>query len=45
MEKYFAYSLLNSPNYDEYLKNYNKVVTIGYLRSGKINERNKSKQK
>ncbi|MBR1775768.1 glycosyltransferase family 2 protein [bacterium] len=39
MEKYFAYSLLNSPNYDEYLKNYNKVVTIGYLRSGKINER------
>lgn len=35
MEKYFAYSLLNSANYEEYLKNYNKVVTIGFLRRKK----------
>ena len=32
MEKYFAYSLLNSSSYEEYLQNYNKVVTIGFLR-------------
>ena len=32
MEKYFAYSLLNSSSYENYLKNYNKVVTIGFLR-------------
>ena len=35
LEKYFAYSILNSADYEEYLKNYNKVVTIGYLRQGK----------
>ena len=35
MEKYFAYSLLNSSNYDEYLKNHNKIVTIGFLRRKK----------
>ena len=35
MEKYFAYSLLKSSNYDEYLKNYNKIVTIGFLRRKK----------
>ena len=35
MEKYFAYSLLNSRNYEEYLKNYNKIVTIGFIRRGK----------
>lgn len=34
MEKYFAYSLLNSSDYEQYLKNYNKVVTIGFLRRG-----------
>ena len=34
IEKYFAYSLLNSSNYEEYLKNYNKVVTMGFLRRG-----------
>lgn len=32
LEKYFAYSLLNTSCYEEYLKNYNKVVTIGFLR-------------
>jgi len=32
MEKFFAYSLLNTSSYEEYLKNYNKVVTIGFLR-------------
>ncbi len=32
MEKFFAYSLLNTKTYEEYLKNYNKVVTIGFLR-------------
>lgn len=32
LEKYFAYSLLNSSSYENYLKNYNKVVTIGFLR-------------
>lgn len=35
MEKYFAYSLLNTSTLDEYMKNYNKVVTIGFLRRGK----------
>jgi len=35
MEKYFAYSLLNTSNYEEYLKKYNKIVTIGFLRRGK----------
>lgn len=35
IEKYFAYSLLKTPDYQEYLKNYNKVVTIGFLRHGK----------
>lgn len=35
LEKYFADSLLNSQNYEEYLKNYNKVVTIGFIRRGK----------
>ena len=34
MEKFFAYSLLNTATYEEYLKNYNKVVTIGFLRRG-----------
>jgi len=34
MEKYFAYSLLNTSTYDEYLKNYNKIVSIGFLRRG-----------
>jgi len=34
MEKYFAYSLFNSSDYEQYLKNYNKVVTIGFLRRG-----------
>ena len=34
MEKFFAYSLLNTSTYEEYLKNYNKVVTIGFLRRG-----------
>lgn len=38
MEKFFAYSLLNTPTYEEYLKNYNKVVTIGFLRRGSKNE-------
>ena len=37
MEKYFAYSLLNTSTYEEYLKNYNKVVTIGFLRKGVLN--------
>lgn len=32
MEKYFAQSILTSSDYEEYLKNYNKIVTIGYLR-------------
>ena len=32
LEKFFAYSILNSVNYEEYLKNYNKVVTIGFIR-------------
>lgn len=32
LEKYFAYSLFNSTSYEEYLKHYNKVVTIGYIR-------------
>lgn len=35
MEKFFAYSLLNTSTYEEYLANYNKVVTIGFLRQGK----------
>ncbi|MBR6162663.1 glycosyltransferase family 2 protein [bacterium] len=35
LEKFFANSLLTSPNYEEYLKNYNKIVTIGFLRRGK----------
>lgn len=35
MEKFFAYSLLNTKTYDEYLKNYNKIVTIGFLRQKK----------
>jgi len=35
LEKYFANSLLSSSDYEEYLKNYNKVVTIGFLRRGK----------
>lgn len=35
LEKYFANSLLTSTNYEEYIKNYNKVVTIGFLRRGK----------
>ena len=35
MEKYFAYSLLNTSSYEDYLKNYNKVVTIGFLRRKK----------
>lgn len=32
LEKFFAYSMLNSSDYKEYLQNYNKVVTIGFLR-------------
>lgn len=35
MEKYFADSIFKSSNYDEYLQNYNKIVTIGYLRRKK----------
>jgi len=35
MEKFFAYSLLNTSTYEEYLKNYNKIVTIGFLRRKK----------
>lgn len=35
MEKFFAYSILNTPTYEEYLKNYNKSVTIGFLRRKK----------
>ena len=35
MEKYFAHSLLNTSSYEDYLKNYNKVVTIGFLRRKK----------
>ena len=35
LEKYFAYSILNTKNYGEYINNYNKVVTIGFLRHGK----------
>ena len=35
LEKYFAFSVLNSQNYDDYLKNYNPVVTIGFLRKRK----------
>ena len=35
MEKYFAHSLLNSATYEEYLENYNKVVTIGFIRRKK----------
>ena len=38
MEKYFAYSLLNSKDYEEYLKNYNKIVTIGFIRRSKFHE-------
>ena len=34
MEKFFAYSLLNTSTYEQYLQNYNKVVTIGFLRRG-----------
>lgn len=33
-EKYFANSILNSTDYDEYLKNNNKIVTMGFLRRG-----------
>ena len=36
MEKYFAYSLLNSTNYENYLEKYNKVVTIGFIRQGNL---------
>ena len=36
MEKYFADSLLNTANYEEYLKNYNKIVSIGFIRRRKI---------
>jgi glycosyltransferase involved in cell wall biosynthesis len=32
LEKFFAYSILNSADYEEYLKHYNKVVTIGFIR-------------
>ena len=35
LEKYFAYSLSDSSDYEEYLKNYNKIVTIGFIRRGK----------
>ena len=35
MEKYFADSIFKSSNYDEYLQNHNKIVTIGYLRRNK----------
>lgn len=35
MEKFFAYSILNTSSHDEYLKNYNKAVAIGYLRKAK----------
>lgn len=35
MEKFFANSLLETPTYEEYLKSYNKVVTIGFLRRKK----------
>lgn len=35
MEKFFAYSLLNTSTYEEYLRNYNKIVTIGFLRKKK----------
>ena len=34
MEKYFAASILNTSTYEEYLKIYNKIVTIGFLRRG-----------
>ncbi len=34
LEKYFAQSILSSQNYVEYLKNYNKIVTMGFLRRG-----------
>lgn len=37
IEKFFIYSILNTPSYDEYLKSYNKIVTIGFLRNGKNN--------
>ena len=36
LEKYFAHSIINSSNYNEYLANYNKVVTIGFIRQGKV---------
>lgn len=35
LEKFFAYSILNSNNYEFYINNYNKVVTIGFIKSGK----------
>ena len=35
MEKFFAYSILDTSTYEEYLKNYNKIVTIGFLRRKK----------
>ena len=35
MEKYFAYSLFKSSSYEDYLKNYNKIVTVGFLRRGR----------
>ena len=35
MEKFFAYSLLETPTYQEYLNKYNKVVTIAFLRRNK----------
>lgn len=35
IERYFAYSLLNSSCYDEYIQEYNKIVTIGFLRRKK----------
>ena len=32
LEKYFAYSFMDTNTYGEYLEKYNKVVTIGYIR-------------
>ena len=34
LEKYFAQSILSSQNYAQYLKIYNKIVTMGFLRRG-----------
>ena len=36
IEKFFAYCILNSSNYEEYLKNYNKIVTMAFLRRKRV---------